>query len=51
MIVGKECERMSIYTETYVKEKGEWKCVQAQITPVTIENYRGDDSIVRKYSE
>jgi len=29
---GKESERMSIYTDTYVKESGEWRCVQAQIT-------------------
>ena len=24
----------TIYTDTYVKERGEWKCVQVQITPV-----------------
>jgi Domain of unknown function (DUF4440)/NIPSNAP len=24
----------SVYTDTYVKENGSWKCVQAQITPV-----------------
>lgn len=26
----------TIYTDTYVKENGAWKCVQAQITPVNI---------------
>jgi hypothetical protein len=24
----------TIYTDTYIKEKGSWKCVQAQITPI-----------------
>ncbi len=24
----------TVYTDTYLKENGEWKCVQAQITPV-----------------
>ncbi|MEJ7625514.1 MAG: nuclear transport factor 2 family protein [Ferruginibacter sp.] len=28
----------TIYTDTYVKEKGEWKCVQVQITPVKSSN-------------
>lgn len=44
-------ELMSIYTDTYIKEKGEWRCVQAQITPVAKEYYRGDDTVVRKYGK
>jgi hypothetical protein len=39
----------SIYTDTYIKEKGEWKCVQAQITRLAPEHAAGDETIVRKY--
>ncbi len=46
---GKEITGMSIYTDTYIKENGQWKCVQAQLTKVSPENYAGDDSIVKKY--
>jgi ketosteroid isomerase-like protein len=46
---GKETTGMTIYTDTYVKENGEWKCVQAQITRLDEKFYRGDDKIVRKY--
>lgn len=31
---GKIIRGNSVYTDTYLKENGEWKCVQAQITPV-----------------
>lgn len=31
---GTVVEGNSIYTDTYVKERGQWLCVQAQITPV-----------------
>ena len=40
---------MSMYTDVYIKENGEWKCVQAQITKVSPENYSGDETIVKKY--
>jgi Domain of unknown function (DUF4440)/NIPSNAP len=33
-IDGKEMEGYTIYTDTYIKENGQWKCVQVQITPV-----------------
>ena len=33
---GKVVKGNSVYTDTYVKENGNWKCVQAQITPVTV---------------
>jgi hypothetical protein len=46
---GKEITGMSMYTDVYVKENGEWKCVQAQITKVAPENYSGDETIVKKY--
>jgi ketosteroid isomerase-like protein len=42
---GKEVTGMTIYTDTYVRENGEWRCVQAQITPVSPENFRGDGSM------
>lgn len=49
VVDGKEITGMTIYTDTYIKENGEWKCIQAQITRVDEKFYRGDDKIVRKY--
>lgn len=46
---GKEITGMSMYTDTYVKENGEWKCVQAQLCKVLPENFAGDETIIRKY--
>lgn len=46
---GKEEISYWMYTDTYIKENGEWKCVQAQIGKVTPENLTGDETIVRKY--
>jgi hypothetical protein len=46
---GKEITGFAMYTDTYLKERGEWKCVQAQICSVTQENYAPDHTIVRKY--
>lgn len=31
---GETVQGSSVYTDTYVKENGEWLCVQAHITPV-----------------
>jgi len=33
-INGNSIRGSSVYTDTYVKKNGAWKCVQAQITPV-----------------
>jgi hypothetical protein len=46
---GKEITGMSMYTDTYIKENGQWKCIQAQITRVSPDNYSGDETIVKKY--
>lgn len=46
---GKEITAMSQYTDTYVKENGTWKCLQAQLTMVAPENYPADATIVKKY--
>ena len=46
---GKEISGMSMYTDTYIKEKGQWKCIQAQISKVAPEYFAGDETIVRKY--
>lgn len=46
---GEEIAGMSQYTDTYVKEDGRWKCIQAQITPVSPANYPPDETIVKKY--
>jgi len=47
---GKEITGMSMYTDIYIKENGQWKCVQAQITRLSPGNYSGDETIVRKYN-
>lgn len=46
---GKETTGMTQYTDTYVKENGNWQCIQAQLTSVSPENYPGDETIVKKY--
>ena len=46
---GVETVGMTTYTDTYIRENGEWKCIQAQITPVSPANYPSDDTIVKKY--
>ena len=34
VVDGKTISAASIYTDTYIKENGRWRCVQAQITAV-----------------
>ena len=46
---GMESMAMAFYTDTYIKEKGEWRCIQAQTTPVAEENYPPENTIVKKY--
>ncbi|MGE0241419.1 MAG: nuclear transport factor 2 family protein [Parvibaculaceae bacterium] len=46
---GEEVVGMTGYTDTYVREGDDWKCIQAQLVPVTAENYPPDETIVRKY--
>lgn len=46
---GKEITGMSLYTDIYIKENKEWKCIQAQITMVATANEAGDATIVQKY--
>ena len=46
---GVETVGMTMYTDIYVRRDGAWKCIQAQITPVTPAHYPPDDTIVRKY--
>jgi len=46
---GKEITGMSMYTDTYIKENGQWKCVQAQLSKVAPKYFAGDETIVRKY--
>jgi hypothetical protein len=46
---GAEKTSMNIYTDTYLRERGTWKCIQAQLTPVAPEHWPSDDTIVRKY--
>lgn len=48
---GKEISGMSMYTDIYIKEKNEWKCIQAQITMVAAANEAGDSTIVKKYDQ
>ena len=46
---GVETVSMTMYTDIYVHRDGAWKCIQAQITPVTPANYPANQTIVRKY--
>ena len=46
---GQDAAAMTTYTDTYVYERGTWKCIQAQITPVTPDQEPGDDTIVSIY--
>ncbi len=46
---GVETVGMTMYTDTYVREDGAWKCIQAQITPVQPAHYPPDETIVKKY--
>ena len=46
---GVEIVGMTMYTDTYVRKDGTWKCIQAQITPVQPAHYPPDETIVKKY--
>jgi ketosteroid isomerase-like protein len=46
---GSDTTSMSTYTDTYLRQKGEWKCIQAQIQALPPENYPSDDTIVSVY--
>lgn len=46
---GEDTTSMSTYTDTYLFQKGEWKCIQAQIQMLPPESYPGDDTIVSVY--
>ena len=48
---GRDTTTMSTYTDTYLFQKGEWKCIQAQIQTLPPESYPGDDTIVSVYIE
>lgn len=46
---GQDITGMTAYTDTYVHEDGDWKCIHAQLTTVSPAHYPGDDTIIRKY--
>ena len=46
---GKDTTTMSTYTDTYLFQKGQWKCIQAQIQTLPPESYPGDETIVSVY--
>ena len=46
---GTETTGMSTYTDTYLFQKGQWKCIQAQIQTLPPESYPGDETIVSVY--
>lgn len=48
---GEEVTSMSSYTDTYIFEDGRWRCIQAQITPVTQANEPGDNTIISVWIE
>jgi len=46
---GTETTGMSTYTDTYLFQKGQWKCIQAQIQTLPPESFPGDETIVSVY--
>jgi hypothetical protein len=40
---------MTCYTDTYVRVRSQWLCVQAQLTPVASSNFPPDDTVVCQY--
>ncbi len=45
----KEITGMTSYTDTYIREQGSWKCIQAQLTPVEPAYFPSDDTIISIY--
>jgi hypothetical protein len=48
-INGQEMTGMTTYTDVYVRSGAKWLCIQAQLTPVSPNNYPGDETIVCRY--
>ena len=46
---GRDAVAMTTDTDTYVYERGRWKCIQAQITPVAPDQEPGDDTVIATY--
>jgi hypothetical protein len=46
---GVETVGMTTYTDTYLREGGRWRCIQAQLTAVQPEHYPPESTIVRHY--
>jgi len=46
---GIERTEMAAYTDTYFREGGHWRCIQAQITPVAPASWPSDDTIISIY--
>jgi hypothetical protein len=46
---GQDVTGMTMYTDTYLRTDGKWLCIQAQLTPVTPENFTADTAIVCRY--
>ncbi|MBL8309366.1 MAG: nuclear transport factor 2 family protein [Burkholderiales bacterium] len=46
---GVETLGMTCYTDTYVRAGDTWLCILAQLTPVALDNYPPDSTIIVKY--
>jgi ketosteroid isomerase-like protein len=46
---GKDTTSMSTYTDTYLFQERQWKCIQAQIQALPPESFPADDTIVSVY--
>jgi ketosteroid isomerase-like protein len=42
---------MTVYTDTYVHERGAWTCIQAQSTPVAIGKEPDDETVISAWVE
>ena len=47
--MAKSITGSTMYTDIYIKENGQWKCIQAQITKVVPKYFAGDETIVKEY--
>lgn len=49
VIDGNAVTGMTAYTDTYIHEGDRWLCIQAQLTPVAMENWPGDETILNTW--
>lgn len=49
LVKGTEVVGMTAYTDTYLRERRRWLCIQAQLTAVTPSHWPADDTVISTY--